>query len=373
MKDSIKNIAFAIVLVVIVISIIYLQSLKSSITNSNDSNSAVKIASSPEKSKIYPPAKEIVSPSGFINSEGVKINDLVGKKVILVDFWTYSCINCQRTLPHLVGWYEKYKDNGLEIIGVHAPEFEFEKKYENVFEAVQKFGIKYPVVLDNDYATWNAYKNRYWPHKYLIDIDGFIVFDHIGEGAYEETETKIQELLMERSKKLKIHENVSMEISKDVNATDVDFSKIESPETYFGAERNNNLGNGFANTIGVQNLTDPPNVKPNYLYLVGLWKFEKEFAENQNSLAKIVFKYKAKNIYFVAAAENNVKIHVMRDGKPLSAEAGSDVIIENGLSVVNIKEPKLYKLVEDSAGYGEHTLEIIVESPGIHAFTFTFG
>ena len=145
-----------------------------------------------EKSKRYSVAKEITTPDGFINTDGkpVTIGEFVGKKVVLLDIWTYSCINCQRTTPYLNAWYEKYKDDGLVIIGLHTPEFEFEKVYQNVLDATNRLGIKYPVVLDNDYSTWNAYQNRFWPRKYLIDIDGFVVYDHIGEGAYEETETK---------------------------------------------------------------------------------------------------------------------------------------------------------------------------------------
>jgi cytochrome c biogenesis protein CcdA/thiol-disulfide isomerase/thioredoxin len=154
------------------------------------------------KEQFYPRYNEIVDPSGFVNTDPITIGELIGDKVVLIDFWTYSCINCQRTLPYLTSWYEKYRDTGLEIVGIHTPEFAFEKNTDNVIEAANKFGITYPIVLDNDYATWGAYKNQYWPHKYLIDIDGFIVYDHIGEGAYEETEAKIQELLEERSEVL---------------------------------------------------------------------------------------------------------------------------------------------------------------------------
>src|SRR3990167_6237732 len=146
--------------------------------------------------------KEITSPSGFVNTGPFNLKDIVGKKVILLDFMTYSCINCQRTFPYLNAWYEKYKDQGLEIVGIHTPEFAFEKNIENVREAMRRFGILYPVVFDNDYATWRAYGNQYWPRKYLIDIHGDIVYDHIGEGAYEETEMKIRELLLERSRLL---------------------------------------------------------------------------------------------------------------------------------------------------------------------------
>src|SRR3989338_3982296 len=155
-----------------------------------------------DKASKYESAKEISTPDGFINTDNITIGELVGKKVVLLDIWTYSCINCQRTLPYLKAWHGKYKDKGLVIIGLHTPEFEFEKIYDNVRAAVQKFGITYPVVLDNDYSTWRAYRNQYWPRKYLIDIDGYIAYDHIGEGGYEETERQIQKALEERMTRL---------------------------------------------------------------------------------------------------------------------------------------------------------------------------
>src|SRR3989344_509188 len=144
-----------------------------------------KFLSSKEKSNKYELAKEITTPDGFINTDGkpITISELIGKRVILLDIWTYSCINCQRTTPYLNAWYEKYKDKGLVIVGLHTPEFEFEKIYQNVLDATNRLGIKYPVVLDNDYSTWNAYQNRFWPRKYLINIDGYVIYDHIGEGG----------------------------------------------------------------------------------------------------------------------------------------------------------------------------------------------
>ena len=145
---------------------------------------------------------EMKNPSGFLNAEPFAFADLVGEKVILVNFLTYSCINCQRTFPYLNEWYTKYGEEGLAVIGIHTPEFAFEKDIENVRMALATYGIEFPVVLDNDYATWRAYGNNYWPRKYLIDIEGNIVYDHIGEGAYEETEEKIREALREREKKI---------------------------------------------------------------------------------------------------------------------------------------------------------------------------
>lgn len=143
-------------------------------------------------------AEEISVPTGFINTEGVSLGDSIGKEVVLVEFWAYSCANCKNVQPYLNAWYDKYKDAGLQVIGVHTPEFEFEKDPGNVERAVKKANIEYPIVLDNSKATWAAYNQRYWPAIYLIDTDGFIRYTHFGEGAYDETEKKIQELLSER-------------------------------------------------------------------------------------------------------------------------------------------------------------------------------
>ena len=198
MDESGRGFLLAIAVIAIAGSIIFLEGQKpvqptpasKQFPLQNAQTPLVGNASAYELKKAkYPLAIELVAPQGYINLPQGKTNttigELAGKKVVLVDFWTYSCINCQRTIPYLNAWYEKYRGAGLEIIGVHTPEFEFEKDYVNVQAAVLKYGIRYPVVQDNDYATWTAYRNRYWPHKYLVDIDGFIVYDHIGEGGYE--------------------------------------------------------------------------------------------------------------------------------------------------------------------------------------------
>lgn len=324
-----------------------------------------------KKARQYPVAKEITTPDGFINTERISVAEFIGKKIVLIDFWTYSCINCQRTIPHLNGWWEAYKDQGLLVIGVHTPEFEFEQKYDNVLAAVRKFGITYPVVLDNDYSTWHAYKNRYWPRKYLIDIDGFIVYDHIGEGGYEETEKKIQELLAERARVLGMNEIVETTITPPPNAPPVEFSQVKSPEVYFGAARNRLLGNGRAGVRGSQTFEAPEEVELNKLYLVGEWELSDEFAENKSANAKIIFRYHAKDVYFVASGKDGVTIEVRRDGAALGYEAGPDIKKNEGATVM-IREDRLYHLIEDT-GYSEHTLEIIIEEPGGRAFTFTFG
>ena len=325
-----------------------------------------------EKSKRYELAKEITSPDGFINTDGepVKINDFIGKKVILVDFWTYSCINCQRTTPHLNAWYEKYKDKGFVIIGVHTPEFKFEKDYENVKKAVEKFGIKFPVVLDNDYSTWLAYKNRYWPRKYLIDIDGYIIYDHIGEGAYEETERKIQEALKERMAILGERGKINEFINKEAVSQGGD----RSPETYFGASRNQFFGNGSVGVLGDQNgLVIPSIIKKNKLYLSGDWNISSEFAQNNSSGARIIYKYTAKDVFLVASADSEITVEVLLDGRQLDLEAGADIVkISDGKSILKIKEARLYKILQSSQSE-THIIEFRIQEPGLKLFAFTFG
>lgn len=320
-----------------------------------------------QKAKQYEVAKEIVNPAGFINTEGLKIAEHIGKKVILVDFWTYSCINCQRTQPYLNSWYEKYKDAGLEIVGVHTPEFEFEKDIANVQRAVEQYGIKYPVVLDNDYATWRAYDNRYWPRKYLIDIDGFIVYDHIGEGAYDETEMKIQELLEERARALGMDETIDKNISTPIGAEEVDFTLRRSPETYFGAARNTYLA-GISGKVGQQSFPEPTGIKENILYLTGDWDIQDEFAQNTSVNAKVTYRFQAQKVFIVASAEAPVRAQILVDGQPVGDIAGRDV--EGGF--ITIQKDQLYRLVEGDA-HGEHTLEIVLEAPGVKLFAFTFG
>ncbi|HLC75383.1 MAG TPA: thioredoxin family protein [Candidatus Nanoarchaeia archaeon] len=310
-------------------------------------------------------APELAGIVGYINTDdSFRLKDHIGKEVILIDFWTYTCINCQRTLPYLTAWHEKYADQGLLIVGVHTPEFDFEKKTENVQKAVKQFGIRYPVVQDNDYQTWRAYANNYWPHKYLIDIHGNIVYDHVGEGGYKETEEKIQELLKERMNVLGLRENVAADF---VPVTSVS-SYAQSPETYFGSARNTNLGNGERGVVGVQDFTLPRNGNPNTLYLNGHWDIQPEFARTVDRAASILFYYGAKNVYMVARAEPAVNIQVLLDGKLVGRAAGRDLV--NGY--VTVRDEKLYELISHDEP-GAHVLQLVPDRPGLDAFTFTFG
>ncbi|PJE50743.1 MAG: thiol-disulfide isomerase [Candidatus Yanofskybacteria bacterium CG10_big_fil_rev_8_21_14_0_10_36_16] len=352
---KIKNIILILVVVGIVGTIFYFESQRPDQISIDDAD--IEIQSKEEKTEKYEPAKELVGTQGFINSEPFKIADYIGKKVILIDFWTYSCINCQRTTPYLNAWWDKYEDDGLLIVGVHTPEFEFEKKYENVLEATEKFGIEYPVVQDNNYSTWRAYSNRYWPRKYLIDIDGFIVYDHIGEGAYEETEQKIRELLMERKIVLGESGGIDKDTADPKGVEDVSV-RPDSPEVYFGAFRNELLANGVQKQTGHQNLKGPTDPKLNNLYLDGSWYVQKEYAENQNAGAKVIFKFKARKVNLVAESDEPVNIKVFIDGKETKE--------------VTVKSSQLYELV-DLPEKGEHVLELIIEDPSARLYTFTFG
>lgn len=198
-----------------------------------------------EKAKKYVLAPEISSSDSFINTDGkpITIAGLKGK-VILLDIWTYSCINCQITLPYINDWYDKYEHQGLEIVGLHTPEFAFEHEQSNVEKAVKKFKIRYPVILDNDYSTWQSLGNGYWPRKYLIDVDGYIVYDHIGEGGYEDTEREIQRALQERSERLVLGSVITPDLSDPKDAQTVMSNRVVSAETYFGSARNQVFGNG---------------------------------------------------------------------------------------------------------------------------------
>lgn len=310
--------------------------------------------------------KEIINPSGFVNSEPFQLKDIVGKKVILLDFMTYSCINCQRTFPYLNAWYQKYKDEGLEIVAIHTPEFSFEKNIDNVRKAALDFGLKFPIVLDNDYATWNAYGNSYWPRKYLIDINGNVVYDHIGEGDYDKIEDKIVELLKERAEKTGTY------VSGDKVSMPEYSIYAKSPETYFGAMRNNNFGNGTPNTIGQSDFTIPDTISNDKFYLGGTWNIDKEYAENISAPAKLDFKFNSKEVYLVASGDadlNEKEIEIYIDGSMMSdASAGKDA----KMGIVKIKESRLYHLISLPTA-GSHTLEIRFKNPKTRIYTFTFG
>lgn len=322
---------------------------------------------SPEEKAIqYQKAPELAEPDAYINTAGepVTLASLKGK-VVLIDFWTYSCINCLRTLPYLEAWYQKYKDQGLIIIGVHTPEFAFEHILTNVQDAVNRLGITYPVLLDNEYATWNAFGNRYWPNEYLIDIDGYVVHNHAGEGEYDVTEKSIQQALAERAARAGEYASLA---TSTVDIPEADLSAIQSPETYFGSSRNEYFGNGRPGVSGTQTFVLPGNIAPNTLYLGGVWNLMPEYAQSQASTS-IVYYYSAHDLNFVASAPVAATVKILLDGKPVGDFAGSDV--DSKTSTAVIRQERLYNLVH-SAVPGPHTIQIQINGV-LQAYTFTFG
>ncbi len=297
----------------------------------------------------YGPAPEFTGiskwlnlPAGQAGSDPLTIKQLKGK-VVLIDFWTYSCINCIRTLPYVTKWYDTYKDQGFVVIGVHTPEFAFEKVTENVQTAMGRFGIHYPVAQDNDFATWNAYKNQFWPAEYLVDKNGNIVLTHFGEGNYDHTENAIRQLL-------------GLDI--DANAQTTNLGNIRSPEMYFEPQRLEYLTSEQSPSLTPKPYTLPLNLALNRFALDGTWQFMTDHASLINPKGKIKLHFSSGKVFMVAAAKKPITLKITVDGI-----AQPDV-------VVNMSQ--LYPLF-DSTAYSEHTIEIEIPDAGFEAYTFTFG
>lgn len=293
-----------------------------------------------------PEAPELIEGGQWFNSESLKISSLRGK-VVLVDFWTYTCINCIRTLPYLRNWYEKYEDEGLVIIGVHTPEFEFEKHPDNLREAIEDYELAYPIMQDNDYATWRAYSNRYWPAKYLINKDGKIVYTHFGEGDYDETEEMIQKLLKEAGSKI--------DASIENEVYDIE---SRTPELYLGISRLQYFSS-IERPVEGEKSYSVERLEPNTFAFQGVWDLSKEYA-NPSKYSRLLLSYFAKNVFLVMRSN---------DGK----EGTVDVLLDgNKIDTVVVTKDRLYDLVEqDNAG--AHKLELIFNSSNIEIFAFTFG
>ena len=326
-------------------------------------------------------APDLTQISGYLNTpnnnQPIHLANYKGK-VVLIDFWTYSCINCIRTIPYLNDWYSKYADKGFVIIGVHSPEFEFEKNYDNVKTAVQKFGIMYPVVLDNNLGTWNAYGNQYWPRHYLIDAQGYIREDHIGEGGYAETEKTIQSLLAERAALDGLKQiSFSTKTAPTINSKSlqyIDLSKQTTPELYLGySYARSPLGNS-QNFEPEQTVTytipSNTNLQPNIVYLDGQWKNNRDNIELQGNSGSIILTYYAKAVNIVASGkgqtgtvteDGNSKIPIKSIGTDLNKDGN---FILNGQRLYNLA-------LHDS--YGVHSIIINVKGKGFQLYTFTFG
>lgn len=335
----------------------------------SDSSDANLKASSVDKSK-YKKAPELSGISGYINTLPDDLKAEIKDKVVLYDIWTYSCINCIRTLPYITAWDEKYSDQGLLIIGIHSPEFEFEKDIGNVELAVEKYGIKYPVVLDNDKEIWSAFENRYWPRKYIADHEGYIRYDHIGEGAYQETEKVIQDLLNERAQALGLNV-ASAETLVDIQA--FDHSTFRTPELYFGykfASGRSQLGNSEGFNPGNDVIYKFPenDVRQHHFYLDGTWANLEGSMRLVSDKGSILLSYSGKEVNIVAANESDLQIFI--DGEIVDSSIAGKDVGTNGR--VHVHYDGLYNIVNSQTSE-QHVMQILIDDPGFEIYTFTFG
>lgn len=295
-------------------------------------------------------APDFVGIDHWLNSSPLSIGQLKGK-VVLVDFWTYSCINCIRTLPHVTSWYNTYKDQGLVVIGVHAPEFAFEHDTNNVAEAIKQYGITYPVAQDNELKTWTAYNNEYWPAEYLIDANGTIRATHFGEGNYDETETTIRTLLKEAKQS-------SMLPAAAPEVTDSTPNEQLSPETYLGTDRRS----GYVET------SSPGGLQSDEWTDSGSWQDSPTYITSGANGDTISYRFTGKDAYLIFNPPNASQtglVKVLVDGQ---TQPGTDAI--NG--TITVDSDRLYHLAHFEQG-GTHLIQLTFQTPGTKAFTFTFG
>jgi cytochrome c biogenesis protein CcdA/thiol-disulfide isomerase/thioredoxin len=307
----------------------------------------------------------------WLNSPPLTTEGLRGK-VVVVDFWTYSCINCLRSIPYVRAWAEKYKDKGLVVIGVHAPEFAFEKNIANVRRATKDLKIDYPVAIDNDYAIWRAFNNQFWPAHYFIDAQGRIRHHHFGEGNYDESEKIIQDLLAEAGKSDVSKELVSIDARGAEAAADT--NNVKSPETYIGYMRAENFASPGGEVPDKRQVYPAvPELLLNQWALAGDWTVEGERAVSNEANGRIAYRFHARDLHLVLGPSSDgkpVRFRVLIDGKAPEADHGTDIDAQGNGSVT---EQRLYQLIRQSKTVADHEFEIEFLDPGAQAFAFTFG
>jgi thiol-disulfide isomerase/thioredoxin len=317
------------------------------------------------------PLYSLTGATGWINSKPLTAKQLKGK-VVLVDFWAYSCINCIRAVPYVRAWAEKYKDSGLVVIGVHTPEFDFEKQLPNVERAAKKFDISYPIALDSNYAIWKAFNNEYWPAHYFIDATGKVRYEHFGEGGYDQSEKWIQELLKEANAKPMPETAVAVDGQGVQMAPDS--RDVHSPETYIGYTR----AEHFASPGGIkkdaeQSYSEPSQPRLNEWGLAGKWLDHGQVAILKSAGGKIVFHFHARDLNLVLGPGTDgkpVRFRVTIDGQAPGENHGVDTDAQ-GDGVVT--EYRLYQLVRQKDAVTDHIFTIEFLDPGVQAFSFTFG
>ncbi|EJF71800.1 MULTISPECIES: cytochrome c biogenesis protein DipZ [unclassified Pseudomonas] len=307
----------------------------------------------------------------WLNSEPLTAEALKGK-VVLVDFWTYSCINCLRTLPYVKAWAEKYRDQGLVVIGVHAPEFAFERDVNNVTKAMKDLGITYPVAIDNNYKIWRAFNNQYWPAHYFADAKGQIRYHHFGEGDYAESERVIQQLLREAGA-TKVAGGLIEADAKGIQAAP-DMNEVQSPETYLGFQRAENfVTTGTLGTDKVVNYPAAGNLALNNWTLEGPWNVGGQQATLAAANGKIVYRFHARDLHLVlgpGADGKPVRFKVSIDGQAPGDAHGTDVAPDGSGTVT---EQRLYQLVRQPGAVKDRTFTIEFLDPQVAAYAFTFG
>ncbi len=311
------------------------------------------------------------SATEWINSLPLTAAGLRGK-VVLIDFWTYTCINWLRQLPYVRAWAEKYTKQGLVVIGVHSPEFVFEKNIDNVRRAAKDMRVDYPVAIDSDHAIWRAFKNEYWPALYFVDAQGHIRHHQFGEGEYEESEMIIQQLLAEAGIGGIGHELVSV----DARGAEVaaDWSSLKSPENYVGYERTENFASPRGAVLDRRHVyAAPAQLKLNHWALSGDWTVEKQLTVLNKPNGRIAYRFHARDLHLVmgpAVRGTSVRFRVLIDGRPPGAAHGIDAD-EQGNGTVT--EQRLYQLIRQRKPIADRQFEIEFLDPGVEAFVFTFG
>jgi hypothetical protein len=291
--------------------------------------------------------------TGWLNSEPLTAEGLRGQ-VVLVDFWTYTCINWLRTLGYVRAWFEKYADQGLVVVGVHTPEFPFEHDIANVREAAKEMRVEYPIALDSDYAVWRAFGNHYWPAVYIADAEGRIRHHHFGEGGYEECERVIQRLLS-------VEESL-VSVADEGFEAQADWANLESPETYLGSEQAQNMVSG-----------DGADLRLNEWALSGDWTVESRASVLNGADGRIAFRFHARDVNLVMGPPTrgtDVPFRVLVDGEPPGAAHGLDVD-EEGHGTLS--QQRLYQLIRAPGSITDRTFEIAFLAPGAEAYCFTFG
>jgi thiol-disulfide isomerase/thioredoxin len=326
-----------------------------------------------EKGKVHAP--EIGTE--WVNSAPLTLASLRGR-VVLVDFWDYTCVNCIRTLPYVVEWHRRYRDMGLAIVGVHAPEFSFARTKDFVAAAIKRLGIEYPVVMDNGYMIWQAFANKCWPAKYLIDKNGYMRFFHFGEGDYKGTEEAIQTLLREVNPALVF--DPPMEPLRDTDRAGAVCYRA-TPELYLG-NRRGSIGNAGGFLLKDQPVAAgyslPAKLEADVFYLSGPWRSGPESASSaatDGAPSALLVYYTAKEVNLVIAPADSGAhtVELLQDGKPLAREdAGEDVrYTPSGESIVPVDTPRMYSLVRNT-DIGQHLLQLVTHEAGVECFAFTF-